>query len=56
LTASDFILAGATAIGVGGELLPKEALHLRQADRIQELANRFLAMVRDARALREIYY
>jgi 2-dehydro-3-deoxyphosphogluconate aldolase/(4S)-4-hydroxy-2-oxoglutarate aldolase len=56
LTASDFILAGATAIGVGGELLPKEALHLRQADRIQELANRFLAMVKDARALREIYY
>jgi len=43
-------------IGVGGELLPKEALHLRQADRIQELANRFLAMVKDARALREIYY
>jgi 2-dehydro-3-deoxyphosphogluconate aldolase/(4S)-4-hydroxy-2-oxoglutarate aldolase len=56
LTASDFILAGATAIGVGGELLPKEALHLRQTDRIQELASRFLAMVRDARALREIYY
>jgi len=23
--ASDFILAGATAIGVGGEMLPKEA-------------------------------
>jgi 2-dehydro-3-deoxyphosphogluconate aldolase/(4S)-4-hydroxy-2-oxoglutarate aldolase len=56
LTASDFILAGATAIGVGGELLPKEALHFRQADRIQELASRFLAMVRDARALRETYY
>jgi 2-dehydro-3-deoxyphosphogluconate aldolase/(4S)-4-hydroxy-2-oxoglutarate aldolase len=32
LTASDFILAGATAIGVGGELLPKEALHFRQED------------------------
>jgi 2-dehydro-3-deoxyphosphogluconate aldolase/(4S)-4-hydroxy-2-oxoglutarate aldolase len=56
LNASDFILAGATAIGVGGELLPKEALHLRQIDRIHELANRFLAMVRDARSLREIYY
>jgi 2-dehydro-3-deoxyphosphogluconate aldolase/(4S)-4-hydroxy-2-oxoglutarate aldolase len=56
LTASDFILAGATAIGVGGELLPKEALHLRQADRIHELAGRFLTMVKDARALRQIYY
>jgi 2-dehydro-3-deoxyphosphogluconate aldolase/(4S)-4-hydroxy-2-oxoglutarate aldolase len=56
LTASDFILAGATAIGLGGELLPKEALHLRQVDRIHELASRFLAMVRDARALRDVYY
>jgi 2-dehydro-3-deoxyphosphogluconate aldolase/(4S)-4-hydroxy-2-oxoglutarate aldolase len=56
LTASDFILAGATAIGLGGELLPKEALHFRQVDRIHELASRFLAMVRDARALRDVYY
>ena len=56
LTASDFILAGATAIGLGGELLPKEALHLRQVDRIHELASRFLTMVRDARALRDLYY
>jgi len=56
LTASDYIIAGATAIGLGGELLPKEALHFRQTDRIHELAGRFLAMVKDARALREIYY
>lgn len=56
LTAFDFIRAGATAIGVGGELLPKEALHFRQADRIRELAGRFLGMVRDARALADTYY
>ncbi|MGD0547926.1 MAG: bifunctional 4-hydroxy-2-oxoglutarate aldolase/2-dehydro-3-deoxy-phosphogluconate aldolase [Terracidiphilus sp.] len=56
LTASDFILAGATAIGLGGELLPTEALHFRQDDRIRELAGRFLGMVKDARALRETYY
>jgi 2-dehydro-3-deoxyphosphogluconate aldolase/(4S)-4-hydroxy-2-oxoglutarate aldolase len=56
LTATDYILAGATAIGLGGELLPKEALHLRQVDRIHELAGRFLTMVRDARSLRQIYY
>jgi 2-dehydro-3-deoxyphosphogluconate aldolase / (4S)-4-hydroxy-2-oxoglutarate aldolase len=56
LTATDFIIAGATAIGVGGELLPKEALHFRQEDRIRELAGRFLGMVRDARVLREAYY
>jgi len=56
LTAFDFILAGATAIGVGGELLPNEALHFRQENRIHELARRFLSMVKDARALRETYY
>jgi len=56
LTATDFIVAGATAIGVGGELLPKEALHFRQEDRIRELASRFLGMVRDARVLADTYY
>jgi 2-dehydro-3-deoxyphosphogluconate aldolase / (4S)-4-hydroxy-2-oxoglutarate aldolase len=56
LTAFDFIMAGATAIGVGGELLPKEALHFRQGDRIRELAGRFIGMVRDARALADTYY
>jgi 2-dehydro-3-deoxyphosphogluconate aldolase/(4S)-4-hydroxy-2-oxoglutarate aldolase len=56
LTAFDFIQAGASAIGLGGELLPREALHFHQTDRIHELASRFLGLVRDARALREIYY
>jgi 2-dehydro-3-deoxyphosphogluconate aldolase/(4S)-4-hydroxy-2-oxoglutarate aldolase len=56
LTAFDFIQAGATAIGLGGELFPKEALHFRQIDRIHELAKRFLGLVKDARALRETYY
>jgi 2-dehydro-3-deoxyphosphogluconate aldolase/(4S)-4-hydroxy-2-oxoglutarate aldolase len=56
LTASDYILAGASAIGLGGELLPREALHFRQIDRIRELASRFLGLVRDARSLRETYY
>jgi 2-dehydro-3-deoxyphosphogluconate aldolase / (4S)-4-hydroxy-2-oxoglutarate aldolase len=52
LTAFDYILAGARAIGVGGELLPKEALEQCQADRIHELARRFLIMVKEARAQR----
>jgi 2-keto-3-deoxy-6-phosphogluconate aldolase len=56
LTAFDFIMAGSTAIGVGGALLPKEALHFRQEDRIRELAGRFIGMVRDARALSDTYY
>ena len=49
-TAFNFIAAGATALGVGGELIPKEALLLRQEERIQELARRFLAAVSKARA------
>jgi 2-dehydro-3-deoxyphosphogluconate aldolase/(4S)-4-hydroxy-2-oxoglutarate aldolase len=53
LTAFDFILAGASAIGVGGELLPKEALRLRQDYRIHELARRFLNMVKEARTQRD---
>ncbi len=52
-TAFEFILAGVSAIGVGSELLPKEALHFRQDHRIHELARRFIAMVREAREQRE---
>jgi 2-dehydro-3-deoxyphosphogluconate aldolase/(4S)-4-hydroxy-2-oxoglutarate aldolase len=49
-TAANFILAGASAIGVGGELIPREAIELRQADRIHELARRFVGFVKSARA------
>ncbi len=48
-TASSFILAGADAIGVGRELIPKEALQQRQEGRISELARRFLGHVKNAR-------
>lgn len=48
-TAVNFILAGAAALGIGSELIPKEALHLKQEERIHELARRFMAMVKDAR-------
>ncbi len=53
LTAFDYIVAGASAIGVGSELMPKEALLHGQANRIHELARRFLAMVQEARAQRD---
>lgn len=53
LTAFDYILAGASAIGVGGELLPREALRQRQEHRIHELALRFLTMVKQARLQRD---
>lgn len=49
-TAPAFILAGATAVGVGSELIPSEALHARHKNQIFELARRFLTMVKDARA------
>jgi len=54
VTAANFILAGAAALGVGSELLPPEALHMRQANWIQELARRFTETVRDARARKRI--
>jgi 2-dehydro-3-deoxyphosphogluconate aldolase/(4S)-4-hydroxy-2-oxoglutarate aldolase len=48
-TASGFILAGASAIGVGTELIPADAIANRETERIQELAQRFLTAVSDAR-------
>jgi 2-dehydro-3-deoxyphosphogluconate aldolase/(4S)-4-hydroxy-2-oxoglutarate aldolase len=52
-TAFDFILAGASALGIGGQLMPQEALVKRKETQIHELARRFLGMVRDARAQKE---
>jgi 2-dehydro-3-deoxyphosphogluconate aldolase/(4S)-4-hydroxy-2-oxoglutarate aldolase len=48
-TAFDFIRAGAAALGIGGELIPRESIRRRQADRIAELARRFLLAVSSAR-------
>jgi 2-dehydro-3-deoxyphosphogluconate aldolase/(4S)-4-hydroxy-2-oxoglutarate aldolase len=48
-TAANFILSGATALGVGTELIPTEAISRRQTDRIQELARRFAGFVKEAR-------
>ncbi len=50
VTAPKFILAGATALGIGAELLPLEALELREETWIHELARRFTEMVQEARA------
>jgi 2-dehydro-3-deoxyphosphogluconate aldolase/(4S)-4-hydroxy-2-oxoglutarate aldolase len=48
-TASKFILAGAIALGIGRELIPREAIRRRQEGRIHELARRFVAFVKTAR-------
>jgi 2-dehydro-3-deoxyphosphogluconate aldolase/(4S)-4-hydroxy-2-oxoglutarate aldolase len=50
MSASNFIRAGASALGIGAELIPHEALQRRQEAQIHELARRFLAMVKDTRA------
>jgi 2-dehydro-3-deoxyphosphogluconate aldolase / (4S)-4-hydroxy-2-oxoglutarate aldolase len=49
-TAFNFIAAGAVALGIGGELIPREAIRRRQPDRIAELARRFTSAVSNARA------
>lgn len=48
-TAGEYIRAGAVALGIGGELIPHEAIQLRQEHWIGELARRFVTMVKEAR-------
>jgi 2-dehydro-3-deoxyphosphogluconate aldolase/(4S)-4-hydroxy-2-oxoglutarate aldolase len=52
-TALEFLLAGAVALGIGGELISREAIQRRQEHRIGELARRFLEMVKEARSLKQ---
>jgi 2-dehydro-3-deoxyphosphogluconate aldolase / (4S)-4-hydroxy-2-oxoglutarate aldolase len=52
-TAQEFIIAGASAIGVGTELIPTEAIERKQSKRIQVLAQRFREFVESARAQME---
>jgi 2-dehydro-3-deoxyphosphogluconate aldolase/(4S)-4-hydroxy-2-oxoglutarate aldolase len=49
LTALNYVMAGVAGLSVGEELIPKEAIVLRQARRIQELARRFLTAVQNGR-------
>lgn len=53
VTAPEYIRAGASAVGVGAELLPLEALECRQENRIHELVRRFLVKVKEARTMQE---
>jgi 2-dehydro-3-deoxyphosphogluconate aldolase / (4S)-4-hydroxy-2-oxoglutarate aldolase len=48
-TAGSYIIAGASAIGVGKELFTHEAIRLRKAEWILELAHRFMSIVKHAR-------
>jgi 2-dehydro-3-deoxyphosphogluconate aldolase/(4S)-4-hydroxy-2-oxoglutarate aldolase len=49
-TATDFILAGAAAVGIGRDLIYPEAIRRRERDWIRELGGRFLQIVKDARS------
>jgi 2-dehydro-3-deoxyphosphogluconate aldolase / (4S)-4-hydroxy-2-oxoglutarate aldolase len=49
VTASDFIRAGAVALGIRGKLIPPEAIENRDQNWIKELAGRFLGIVQRAR-------
>jgi len=49
-TAADFILAGAVALGIGGELVSAVALASGNAVPIVEAAQEFVAIVRNARS------
>jgi 2-dehydro-3-deoxyphosphogluconate aldolase / (4S)-4-hydroxy-2-oxoglutarate aldolase len=49
---AEFFLAGVTAVGVGGHLVPKKAIELKQPHRIHELAARFVRSAHEARGAR----
>ena len=52
--AADFIRAGATALGVGGELVDKSALEAGKLDVIAGNARRFVAIVQEARGAEKV--
>jgi 2-dehydro-3-deoxyphosphogluconate aldolase / (4S)-4-hydroxy-2-oxoglutarate aldolase len=47
---ADFILAGAVGVGIGRDLINREAVRRRELDWIRELAGRFLQIVKRARS------
>ena len=48
-TAAGYLLAGAAALGVGGELILKEAVQLRKAELLRDMAARFVNIVKSTR-------
>jgi 2-dehydro-3-deoxyphosphogluconate aldolase/(4S)-4-hydroxy-2-oxoglutarate aldolase len=50
-TSEEYILAGAAALGIGGDLIPARAIEARETDWIVELARRFSQTVKRARGV-----
>ena len=48
--AAQYLLAGAVALSVGKELIPRESMLLHKPDRIRELTRRFAGIVKSTRA------
>jgi len=48
--AAHYLLAGASALSIGKELIPRESMLLHKPDRIRELTKRFAGIVRSTRA------
>jgi 2-dehydro-3-deoxyphosphogluconate aldolase / (4S)-4-hydroxy-2-oxoglutarate aldolase len=48
--AAHYLLAGAAALSIGKELIPRESMLLHKPDRIRELTRRFVGIVRSTRA------
>jgi 2-dehydro-3-deoxyphosphogluconate aldolase / (4S)-4-hydroxy-2-oxoglutarate aldolase len=48
--AAHYLLAGASALSIGKELIPRESMLLHKPDRIRELTRRFAGIVRTTRA------
>jgi 2-dehydro-3-deoxyphosphogluconate aldolase/(4S)-4-hydroxy-2-oxoglutarate aldolase len=49
-TAAEFIRAGASAVGIGRDLIHEDAIHRRDAGWIRELARRYIHLVQQARS------
>ena len=47
--AAEYIQAGAAALGIGGDLIPRKAIRMREAHWIHELGRRFTAIIKQAR-------
>src|SRR6516225_842875 len=48
--AAHYLLAGASALSIGKELIPRESMLLHRPDRIRELTRRFAGIVKSTRA------
>jgi 2-dehydro-3-deoxyphosphogluconate aldolase/(4S)-4-hydroxy-2-oxoglutarate aldolase len=48
-TAGKYLAAGATAVGVGADLIPPRAIAIRESDWIEELARRYVQTVKHLR-------